>query len=143
MEEYSGAAAMFYDYCFHGLEGDVQFYIEEANKAGAPVLEIGCGTGRILLPVAKTGVEIVGLDRSPTMLAILRQKLAKLSTESQRKIELIEGDMRNFALGRRFNLVMIPYRAFLHLLTPKEQRQALTCIYEHLADNGRLIFNIF
>jgi hypothetical protein len=65
------------------------------------------------------------------------------SPDTQSRVELIDSDMRNFSLGRRFKLVTIPYRAFLHLLTPKDQRQALLCIREHLADDGRLIFNVF
>jgi SAM-dependent methyltransferase len=143
MKEYDRTDAAFYDYYLLGLEGDVQFYVEEAQKAGSPVLEIGCGTGRILLPIAQSGISIVGLDRAPAMLAILRHKLSKLNLDAQNRVELIEGDMRDFSLGQRFNLITIPYRAFLHLLTPKAQRQALECIREHLADDGRLIFNIF
>jgi SAM-dependent methyltransferase len=143
MEEYDRADAAFYDYSFTGVEGDVQFYLEEARRVGSPILEIGCGTGRILLPLAEAGVEIVGLDRAPAMLSLLRQKLSQRSTETQQRVELIEGDMRHFSLGRRFNLIMIPYRAFLHLLTPKDQRQALHCVREHLTDDGQLIFNVF
>ncbi len=143
MKEYEGADATFYDSCFQGVEGDVQFYLEEARKAGAPVLEIGCGTGRILLPIAEAGMTVVGLDRSPTMLSILRRKLASCSAETQSRVGLVEGDMRNFSLGQRFKLVMIPFRAFLHLLTSKDQRQALTCIHEHLTDDGWLVFNVF
>jgi SAM-dependent methyltransferase len=143
MQEYTGVEATFYDFCFTGLEGDVQFYVEEAHKTETPVLEIGCGTGRILLPIAQAGVPIVGLDRSTTMLGILRRKLGKLGPETQNRVELVEADMRDFSLGEQFNLITIPYRAFLHLLTSKAQRQALACIREHLTDKGRLIFNIF
>ncbi|MGE4096329.1 MAG: class I SAM-dependent methyltransferase, partial [Candidatus Binatia bacterium] len=118
-------------------------YVDEARHAGSEVLEIGCGTGRILLPIAQAGVPIVGLDRAPEMIAILRRKLAKCNPETQTRVTLLDGDMRDFSLGSRFNLITIPYRAFLHLLTPKAQRQALACIREHLTDHGRLIFNIF
>lgn len=143
MKEYTGADATFYDYCFTGLEGDVQFYVEEARNSGSPVLEIGCGTGRILLPIAQAGVPIVGLDRSAKMLELLRCKLDKLGAETQNRVELVEEDMRDFSLGRKFTLITIPYRAFLHLLTSKAQRQTLACLREHLTDSGRLIFNIF
>ena len=143
MKEYDRLDAAFYDYYLLGLEGDMQFYVEEVQKAGSPVLEIGCGTGRILLPIAESGITIVGLDRAPAMLSILRQKLVKYSADTQRRVELVAGDMRNFSLGRRFKLITIPYRAFLHLLTPKDQRQALTCIREHLTDDGHLVFNVF
>lgn len=143
MEEYDRAYAAFYDYYATGLEGDVGFYVEEAQKAGSPALELGCGTGRILIPVAEAGVTIVGLDRAPSMLSIARQRISQLSAETRRRIELVEGNMRDLSLGRRFKLVMIPYRAFLHLLTPKDQRQALARIREHLSDDGRLVFNVF
>jgi len=143
MKEYDRIDADFYDYYATGLEGDVQFYVEEAQKAGSPVLELGCGTGRILIPIAESGISIVGLDCAPAMLSIAREKISKLNVETQSRIKLVEGDMHNFSLHQRFKLVMIPYRAFLHLLTPEDQRQALCCIREHLTDNGLLIFNIF
>ena len=143
MKEYTGPEATFYDQCFLGLEGDVQFYLEEAQQSGSPVLEIGCGTGRILLPIAQRGLDITGLDREPAMLAVLRHKLTQLDPQIQSRITLVEDDMRTFLLDRRFRLITIPYRAFLHLLTPQAQRQTLITIREHLADDGRLIFNIF
>ncbi|MCS6926132.1 MAG: class I SAM-dependent methyltransferase [Candidatus Binatia bacterium] len=143
MKEYEEAAAIFYDSYFLGVEGDVQFYLDEARRVGSAVLELGCGTGRVLLPLAEAGVQIVGLDNSPAMLAVLRHKLARYSRETQRRVELLEGDMRFLALGRRFDLILIPYRAFLHLLTPKDQRQALLAIREHLTEGGRLIVNVF
>jgi len=143
MNEYDQAGALFYDYYSTGLEGDVEFYVEEARKAGSPALELGCGTGRMLIPVAQSGVTIVGIDRAPAMLAIAKDKLKRLSPQTKRRIKLVEGDMSDFSLGRRFRLAMIPYRAFLHLLTPEDQRQALSCIREHLTKNGRLVLNIF
>jgi len=143
MKEYYQTEAAFYDYYSTGIEGDVQFYVEEVQKAGSPVLELGCGTGRILIPIAESGIKIVGLDRAPAMLSIAQQKISKLNLETQGRIKLLEGDMRNFALNQRFELVIIPYRAFLHLLTPDDQRQALCCIHEHLTNGGLLIFNIF
>jgi len=138
-----GSMASLYDYFSTGLEGDVQFYVEEAIKAGSPVLELGCGTGRILIPVAEAGVNAFGLDNSPEMLAIAKQKVSRLDAETQQRIQLVKGDMRDFSLGQQFKLIMIPYRVFLHLLTPEDQRRALACIREHLADDGRLILNIF
>jgi SAM-dependent methyltransferase len=143
MREYDRGDAAMYDYYSTGVEGDVEFYVDEAEKAGSPVLELGCGTGRILIPVAKAGVEIVGLDRAPSMLAVARRKLAKLAAGVRRRVQLVEDDMRTFSLGRRFSLVMVPYRAFLHLLTLEDQRQALARIKDHLNDGGRLVLNVF
>jgi len=143
MEEYDRLDAAFYDYYSTGLKGDVDFYVTEALVAGSPVLEIGCGTGRITLPIAEAGIRIIGLDRSPSMLEVARQKLSALDPQVQERVELVLGDMRDFSFEERFKLIIIPYRAFLYMYTPEDQRQALTCIREHLAEGGRLIFNIF
>ena len=77
------------------------------------------------------------------MLASARKKLARLREATRQRIELVEGDMRSFSLDRRFDLVIIPFRSFLHLMTPADQRRALGRIREHLTDDGRLVFNIF
>lgn len=140
---YEGVYATYYDQTSEGLKGDVEFYVEEARSAGSPVLEIGSGTGRILVPVAQAGIEIVGLDLSHAMMEVAREKLAALEPEVRGRVQMVEGDMRDFSLGRRFRLVMIPYRAFLHMMTPDDQRKALLCIREHLEEDGRLIFNVF
>ena len=72
MQEYEQVYPAYYDCLELGQPGDVRFYVEEARRAGAPVLELGCGTGRTLIPVAQAGIDIVGLDRSPAMLSIAR-----------------------------------------------------------------------
>lgn len=143
MEEYDRQDALYYDHYSTGVPGDVEFYVAEAVRAGSPVLEIACGTGRVLLPVAEAGVEVVGLDRAPSMLAVARDKIANLPPRIGKRIQLVEGDMRDFDLGRKFTLAMIPYRAFLHLVTVEDQRRALRCIREHLVDGGVLVLNNF
>jgi len=107
------------------------------------VLELGCGTGRILIPIAEAGVEITGVDLAPSMLAVAREKVAKLSPDVQRRIQLVPGDMRDFSLERTFSLVAIPFRAFLHLLTVDDQRRALGAVRKHLVAGGRLVLNVF
>ena len=141
-------AADLYDSTFgqaelEGERGDVAFYVEEARRAGSPVLDLACGTGRVLIPIAHAGVPVVGVDSSRAMLATARKKIARLPEPTRQRIELVEGDMRSFSLGRRFDLAIIPFRSFLHLMTPADQRQALGRIREHLADAGRLVFKIF
>lgn len=143
MYQYDQAEAAYYDLTSMGLKGDLDFYVEEAKKAGSPVLELGTGTGRISIPIAEAGVDIVGLDVSPDMLSVARQKVESLDEKVHGRIELVEGDMRDFSLKRKFNLVMIPYRAFLHVLTAEDQHRTLECVREHLADDGRFILNMF
>ena len=133
--------APFYDLYSTGQDSDVAFYVEEAKRTGSPVLEIGCGTGRVLMPVAQAGVSIIGLDRSEAMLSIARHKVAQLLPEVRQRIHLFAGDMRHLSLEKRFGLVMVPYRGFHHLYTPEDQRQALVGIRDHLVDGGRFVFD--
>ena len=133
----------FYDLYFTGLEGDEEFYVEEALQAGAPVLELGCGTGRILVPTAAAGVDIVGLDLSAALLKSARQKLEAAHPAVRRNAALVQGDMTAFSLDRRFGLITIPYRTFQHLLTPVDQQQTLECVGNHLEKDGLLVFNTF
>ena len=138
LEMYTKEKAFLYDSYLKGIEGDKEFYVQEALKSGGgPVLEIGCGTGRILLPIKEAGVDIMGLDNSGDMLNILK------SRKGGDKIRLIEGDMRIFSLGEKFSLILIPYNAFLYNLTIKDQIQTLRNIRKHLLPHGRLIINIF
>ena len=142
-DEYAGVQARYYDQYYNGLDGDVQFYLEEAVLDGGPVLELGCGTGRTLLPVAAAGIPITGIERSPDMLARARQRLAAIPSEQRQNAELLAGDMRDFSLGRSFHLASLPYRTFQHLLEPDDQYRALGAIHRHLEPGGRLVFNTF
>src|ERR1051326_5853005 len=89
---------------------DVDFYVEEAKAAGGPALEIGCGTGRILIPTARAGVTITGLDGSTEMLARARAKLAAEPAPVRQRATLVQADMRDFELGARFALITAPFR---------------------------------
>ena len=130
-----------YDASTIAPEGDVDFYLElagEADAAGHPVLELACGTGRVAIPIARQGVRVVGLDRSPAMLGRAREKSAGMST-----VRWVEGDMRDFTLPERFGLVCIAFRSFQHLLTVEDQLSCLARIREHLVPGGRLALHIF
>jgi ubiquinone/menaquinone biosynthesis C-methylase UbiE len=122
---------------------DVNFYVEEALGHGGKVLEIGCGTGRILIPAAREGAEITGLDRSPRMLAQCTARVAEEPPEVQRKVTLVQADMRNFDLGRQFSIIMIPFRPLQHLVAVSEQISALRAMHRHLEPGGRLVFDVF
>ncbi len=124
-----------------GQQGDIEFYASLAREAaavGQPVLELACGTGRVSIPVAREGVKVLGLDQSPAMLDIARQRAAGIEN-----IRLVEGDMADFDLGERFGLVFIPFRSFLMLMTVAEQKSCLRAVRRHLVDGGRLALNFF
>lgn len=122
---------------------DLPFYLELAERSPGPVLEIACGTGRILLSIARKGIEIHGVDNSAPMLGVLRQHLAVEPAEVQQRVTLHEGDMREFHLGREFPLVTIPFRPMQHMYTVEDQVRALKTAAAHLAPGGTLAFDVF
>src|SRR5688572_14248941 len=120
---------------------DVPFYVglaKEAASAGQSVLELACGTGRITMPIVEAGVRITGVDSSPAMLAIARQKSSGRDNPSW-----VEADMTSFKLEERFGLVIIPFRSFLHMLTVADQKACLRSVHAHLVEGGRLALNFF
>ncbi len=122
---------------------DVDFFVEAAQEAGGPVLEAGCGTGRVLIPTAREGIEITGLDLSTHMLDVCRERLAEEAQEVQERVQLVEADMRDFDLGRTFALATIPFRPFQHLTTVADQISCLRTLHRHLTPGGRLILDLF
>jgi SAM-dependent methyltransferase len=136
--------AAFYDHVApYRDRQDVAFFVQAAQEAGGAVLEIGCGTGRILIPTARAGIEIVGLDLSTYMLDVCRERLRDEPQAVQERVQLVQADMRDFELARTFNLVTVPFRPFQHLQTVDDQIACLGQIRRHLADGGRLILDLF
>ncbi len=121
---------------------DVLFYVDLAQEAGSTVLELGCGTGRIAIPIARAGIDVVGLDSSPGMLREARRNLREAGPLPG-KVTFRRGDMRSFRLPQRCTLAIIPFNTFLHLLSVADQRQALQSIRRHLAPGGRLALDVF
>jgi SAM-dependent methyltransferase len=122
---------------------DVSFFVELAREAPGPVLELGCGTGRVLIPTARAGVNVVGVDTSAEMLAVCDRKLQDEPREVRSRVRLLQADMRQFELSQRFALVVIPFRPFQHLVEVDEQLACLECIRRHLQDDGKLIVDVF
>jgi SAM-dependent methyltransferase len=142
-EEYAFVADL-YDWVVPYRERpDVSFFVDAATNAGSPVLEVGCGTGRVLIPCARAGIEVVGLDASPQMLAVCRGRLLQEPVAVQSRVELVQADMRAFELDRRFTLATLPFRPFQHLATVEEQLSCLMSVRKHLIDGGRLILDLF
>jgi SAM-dependent methyltransferase len=136
--------AEFYDHVApYRDRADVDFFVGMAVRTGGPVLEIGCGTGRVLIPTARRGFEIVGLDLSRRMLDICREKLRDEPDDVSSRVELVHGDMRDFDLGRSFALVTAPFRPFQHLVTVDDQIRCLHAVRRHIADGGLLVLDIF
>jgi len=122
---------------------DVAFYRSAARDFGDPILELGCGTGRITMALAEAGKRITGLDLSGRMLERAVKKRAELRVEARERVHLMQGDMARFDLGEKFRLVIIPFRPFQHLLEVRQQMDCLECVRKHLAPGGRLILDVF
>jgi len=122
---------------------DVDFYVDEAKDAGGRVLEVGCGTGRILLPIARSGSAIEGVDSSAEMLGHCNAKLRKESDDVRRRVKLHRADARTFDIGRHFDLVIAPFRVMQHLTTIEDQLAFLHSAARHLRPGGRLAFDVF
>lgn len=144
VDSYS-VTAKYYDGAYAAKQDlvDLPFYLDLAERSVGPILEIACGTGRILLPIARKGIEIHGVDNSPPMLRILNESLARESHDVRHRVTLQEGDVRDFRLEAQYPLVIIPFRPMQHMYTVRDQVSALSTAALHLTDTGILALDVF
>lgn len=131
--------ARLYDAWSASVTEDVGFYVEEAVASGGPVVELACGTGRISVPVARAGIDLIGVDASEGMLAVAREYAAAEGVE----LDLRLGDMREPPVSERVPLVLIPFRSLLHMTSEADRLRALRAAHELLVPGGRLVFDVF
>jgi SAM-dependent methyltransferase len=141
--EYAFVADLYDHVALYRDRPDVAFFVDAAREAGSPVLELGCGTGRVLIPTARAGIEIVGLDLSQHMLAVCRERLEHEPETVRSRARLVQADMRSFELRPGFALATLPFRPFQHLLTTQDQLACLASIRQHLVRGGRVILDLF
>jgi len=134
--------AHIYDLIWQENKQDIEFYYQISKNERQPILEAACGTGRVAIPLACAGLKVVGIDISPKMLEEAEKKL-KQAGKITGNIRFEKQDMRNFHLPEKFGACIIPFNAFLHLLSLKDQEESLRCVYNHLKAEGKLIFDIF
>lgn len=133
-----------YDADYAGMFDDgIKLYVELARESGGPVLEMGCGTGRVLLPTARAGIRITGMEISPDMLEVLRRSLAAEPDDVRQRIALMQGDIRGDSPASRFALVTAPFRVAAHLPERADQRAWLRNVQRHLLPGGALCFDVF
>ena len=138
--EYPEIIARFYDTIYHQVRDGVDniYYLNKVRQAKGKVLEVGVGTGRLFTENLKAGADVYGIDSSAAMLDVL---LRKLNKEQQGRVSL--QNVTNFRFPFTFDLIIAPFRVFMHLLTKEEQLKALQNVYDHLNPGGRLIFDLF
>lgn len=132
--------AQTYDVSVSDWPREIDFYRQLARQAssrGRATLELACGTGRVALRIARTGAEVVGLDRSVAMLDVARKK-----SSGQPTLKLVEGDMRHFELNQTFGPILMPGHSFQNLLTPEDQIACLRSINRHLVPGGLLVIHL-
>lgn len=133
--------AEYYDFD-HDITIDIPFYLGYARQCGSPVLELACGTGRALVPLAEAGFEMYGVDLSENMLDICRRKVNEKRLED--RVHLTLANMAAFDLPRKdFGLIYVPVRSFMHLFSHEDQLACLRRVYDHLRPGGIFIVDIY
>jgi SAM-dependent methyltransferase len=134
--------ARLYDPWSRSVTEDIAFYLEEAALAApGPVVELGAGTGRIAVSVAADGIRVIGIDSSAEMLAVCREQAKLAGVDGLLDLRL--GDYRDPPIPERVELVLCPFRAYLHLHTDDDRLHALRAAFELLVPGGRLVFDVF
>jgi ubiquinone/menaquinone biosynthesis C-methylase UbiE len=139
MSDYDRFARL-YDLEHAEFDADLLLYQNLAQRCGSPVLDVGCGSGRVALALAKSGLDVTGIDNSPAMLDIARVRLREDELPGQ--IHLVEQDVCDLEWESRFPVAVFALNGFLHLLTPTAQRAALQNLYRALLPGGVLIVDV-
>lgn len=142
-DSYAGFAKLYHRHLEVTGRDDIAFYAQLARAASGPVLELGSGTGRTLIPSARAGARITGLDISKDMLDHCAEKLQDEEPSVSKRVTLVEGNMADFSLGRKFDLITTPFRSFQHLAIVEQQLSCLSRAREHLAPGGKFVLDIF
>jgi len=133
------AIAELYDPWSASVVEDVGFYLDEARRSGGPVVELGVGTGRIAVPIAADGMQVIGVDSSRGMLDVCARRAALAGVD----LDLRVGDLREPPLHERVPLVICPFRSLLHMQTDDDRRRVLAAVQRLLRPGGRFVFDVF
>ncbi|MFC2014939.1 class I SAM-dependent methyltransferase [Chloroflexota bacterium] len=136
--------AEYYDPAYQSLRTkDINFFVDYSKASSGSTLELGCGTGRILIPTAVAGCQITGLDLSPHMLKECRNNLAEQPLGVRERVIIVQGNMTSFDTGETYSLVTVPFRAFQLVIDTEEHKSCLGCAGKHLAPGGKLIVDLY
>ncbi|HEU5207747.1 MAG TPA: class I SAM-dependent methyltransferase, partial [Gaiellaceae bacterium] len=140
MTQYDSIAGI-YDPWSRSVTEDVDFYVERALASGGPVVELAVGTGRIAIPIARAGIDVIGVDSSPGMLAVARAAAEEVGVGD--RLDLRIGDLREPPVSERVPLVLCPFRSLLHMETEDEKLRALRAARTLLEPGGSFVFDVF
>jgi SAM-dependent methyltransferase len=133
--------ASIYDPWSRSVTEDVDFYVDRALASGGPVVELAVGTGRIAIPIARAGIDVIGVDSSPGMLAVARAAAEEVGVAD--RLDLRVGDLREPPVSERVPLVLCPFRSLLHMETEGEKLLALRAARALLEPGGSFVFDVF
>ncbi len=139
-EHYADAAL--YDYEYRRRRADVTFYRELAKRRGGPILDLGAGSGRVAVALARDGHRVLAVDRSPGMLARLRDRVATLPAAVAARVEVVAGDLCTFAVKGKFPLVIAAFNTVEHLYTRGEVAALFARVAAHLTPGGAFAFDV-
>ena len=128
-----------YDILLGGLDFGLDFYRNLAREAKGPILDLTCGTGRVMLPLLQEGLDVDGVDLFEGMLTRLKTKAKALGLEPR----VYQSNMASFSINRQYALIIIPFNAFVHNLTTDTQVACLECCRDHLLSGGLLAFDTY
>jgi SAM-dependent methyltransferase len=134
--------ARYYDFTYRTRTEDIAYYLRSAARYGGPVLDLGGGSGRVAIPLAQRGIDVVVLDASASMLAQGRAVARERLDREHGRIEFRKGDMRRFSLQRRFPLVIAPFNVLLHLYEPDDFATCFRAVADHLTRDGVFVFDV-
>ena len=135
-------SARLYRLLHRGSDGDESFYLNACRGAGS-VLELGCGFGRLLVPLAEAGIEVAGVDQDAAMLELAAESISELSPQTAARVELIEGDMTGFRFERKVDRVLIPFNGLYCLSSDAEVLACFESARLHLSPGGRILFDVY
>lgn len=122
-------------------DGEIELFIRFLSQIHGPSLELASGAMRVMMQLALRGYEVYGLEGSPHMIEIGQRQVATLPSEVQSRIHVVQGDMRDFSLGRTFKLIMIPFHSFWYNLNETGAEQCMVTILKHLAPGGTFLID--
>jgi SAM-dependent methyltransferase len=135
--------AALYDWEYRRRRDDVRFYATLADERGGPILDLGCGTGRLMLPLLRAGHVVVGVDRAPAMLARAAARLARLAPRARRRGLLLRGDLRRLPVASRFQFAIAAFHTIQHLATDRELARFFAEVARALRPGGWFAFDSF
>lgn len=142
MAGFYGVIARFYDAENKGKDDDINLYLEQASESGGPILDVGCGTGRVMVPLAEAGHQVHGVDNEPAMLA-LAERYREQSPTLTANMTLHEGDALTIALpAAYYRLILVPYNGLMHFHTQDDQLALLHRLREWITPDGLLILDL-